>query len=95
MDQIGLVTITVILQKVPIAISFGVLFLSAGRLCSSLLTLGYGILFVAATPLGIGIMWADFGENIRETDPTILCIHGAVCGTLIYYACCDLIAREF
>ena len=40
-------------------------------------------------------MWADFSEDIRETDPTILCIHGVICGAMIYYACSDLIAREF
>lgn len=52
-------------------------------------------MFTAATPVGIGIMWAEFEANIRKSDPAILCIQGAVCGAIIYMACSDLIAREF
>lgn len=40
-------------------------------------------------------MWADLGDDIRKSDPSILCIQGVVCGALIYIACSDLIAREF
>lgn len=93
--EIGLIAIIVIVQKIPISLSFGVMFLSASRLCCSAYTLIFGLLFTAATPVGVGLMWAELGEDLRKTDPAILCIQGVVCGAIIYIACSDLIAREF
>lgn len=93
--EIGLIAVIVILQKIPIALSFGVLFLSAGRMCCSGFTIIFGVIFTAATPIGVGLMWANLDEHIRKSDPAILCIQGGVCGALIYIACSDLIAREF
>lgn len=85
----------VIFQKIVVALSFGVLFVSGGRLCCDKSSVIFGILFTAATPIGIGIMWAGFEDDMRKTDPLILCIQGVVCGAIIYLACSDLIAREF
>ena len=78
-----------------ISFSFGVLFLSASKLCADPLTIIFGMLFVISTPLGVGIMWGIGDEGLRETDPLILIVQGVVCGGLIYLSACDLIAREF
>lgn len=73
-EDIGLIAVLVIFQKITISFSFGVMFLSAGRLCGDLLTVLFGFLFVVATPIGIGIMWGEGDEGLRKIDPVMLII---------------------
>lgn len=40
-------------------------------------------------------MWAGYEDEIRKSDPAILCVQGSVCGAIIYIACSNLLAREF
>ena len=92
--EIGLIGIIFIVMKIPISLAFGVMFLSAGRLCCKPVTIIFGFLFAAATPVGIGIMWAE-EDIIYKSDPAICVIQGIVCGAIIYLACSNLLAREF
>lgn len=87
-----MLAVSVIIHKIPVALTVGTTFVSNGqpwRKCSTLIIFS---LFILSSPIGI-IIGTVAGSKLDPLGLTI--IQSLSGGTFVYLACCDLLVHEF
>lgn len=86
-------TLSVIIHKIPLAFTVGTTLISQGQSLCSCTTLTSLILFIVSTPVGVGI-----GMSVSQAGQSnigLIVVQGLAGGTFIYLSCCDLIIHVF
>ena len=83
--------ISIVVHKIPVAFTVGTAFLTKNRPFCHWFTIGFFILFIISTPVGIII-----GASVNESGGLAVVIVQALSGgTFVYLAACDFMIHEF
>lgn len=89
--EMAVLAATVIIHKIPVAYTVGTTFLTQKQPLLKWTTIGFFILFVLSTPIGIII-----GANVSSSGGlAIVIVQSIAGGCFIYLACCDFLIHEF
>jgi solute carrier family 39 (zinc transporter), member 1/2/3 len=95
-DEIGTIavlSISVVIHKIPVAITVGQTFKSQNQALKLWSTLTVFIAFIVATPIGM-IIGLAVSEN-KKTSIALPILQALSGGTFVYLVCCDLLIHEF